>query len=120
VPAVVRGVPAVTPSDLAIIERALIGESITSEEAEQASEALGALRERDWAVRVLDAWFLMMTTAGWDSPTPAPELGDSGRWFVYTGDSHWADFPDAARLAAAEAVWATLPEAERASLGERP
>ena len=34
-----------TTSDLSILERALSGQEITSEEAEQASEAVAALRE---------------------------------------------------------------------------
>ena len=70
-----------------------------------------------WAVRVLDAWYWRVE--GWEGPTPAPEHCASG-WFVYLHESHWGSDPDAARLAAAEAVFPELPADVRAKLGERP
>ena len=81
-------------------------------------ELLGILR-RDWAVRVLDAWAGAM---GWnDSPRPC-RLPD-GSWCVpYLRPIAGKSFSsrNAARLAAAEAVWPELPESVRAELGERP
>jgi hypothetical protein len=70
-----------------------------------------------WAVRVLDAW--------------APEgyaverklAANYGELFRVTGapDScGWERTRDAARLAAAEAIWGDLPADVRAQLGERP
>lgn len=76
-----------------------------------------------WAVRVLDAW------AKYNGP-------QTGCWYVTQGSMvalHRqafgktvppqyidGDTPDAARLAAAEAVWPELPESVRAEIGERP
>lgn len=79
------------------------------------------LERRDWAVRVLDFHrFLRELTQ-----TPAPLWQPSGRYGVYVlmrqGGRHvWGMSPDAARLAAAEAVFSELPADVRAALGERP
>jgi hypothetical protein len=77
-----------------------------------------------WAVRVLDAWRRAKAERGWSMPgtqffaQEAVRLFDSeegpGRQ-VFRGRTE-----DAARLAAADAVFDTLPADVRATLGERP
>lgn len=76
-----------------------------------------------WAVRVLDAWaesnggwwqvdtFLTPGLKGWTCEYSAPR----DKRGVRSGPT-----PDAARLAAAEAVYPTLPADVRAKLGARP
>lgn len=53
-----------------------------------------------------------------------PDPENPGLYMVITRDpdrvDHMGPTPDAARLAAAEAVWPELPESVRAELGERP
>lgn len=74
-----------------------------------------------WAVRVLDAW--ASTPNGLPLVT-CPSV--KGGWVA--SDPNWQDemsewrgeTPDAARLAAAEAVYPELPESVRAGLGARP
>jgi hypothetical protein len=80
-----------------------------------------------WAVRVLDAKLaLMPAETAWET-----NRGGSGAHYVDftdgmrdTLDGPWdgcmGATPDAARLAAAEAVFPTLPADVRAELGERP
>ena len=85
------------------------------------TEALRAL----WAVRVLDAW---TDHTGLRAPSPerVSQAGPNA-WHVATQPGkgltrrhyHGAT-PDAARLAAAEAVFPDLPEGVRAKLGEQP
>lgn len=83
---------------------------------------LGVVR-RDWAVRVLDAHAVST-----DVPAPALDFDRTWcvRWLLVVGDitySRWttghAD-PDAARLAAARAVFPSLSADVRAELGECP
>lgn len=100
--------------ELFIIERALSGQEITSEEAEQASEAVGALRCRDWSVRVLDA----AEPLGWHFEWHGKKLtaltpGAQYRFFDATSRQ-------ATRHAAAKAVFEALPVTIRAELGEAP
>jgi hypothetical protein len=92
-------------------------------------EAFTALLRRDWSVRVLDAWqkaHVMHAEpfrcyAPFDLETDAPlnwlctanaDDGESRRFLAAT--------PDAARHAAALAVYPTLPADVRAKLGECP
>lgn len=87
---------------------------------------LTALLRRDWAVRVLDAW---AAAEGVRKRVEYP-IDNEGDAFIFLKDEtadgrlssrHWqGPLPDAARLAAAEAVWPELPESVRAELGERP
>lgn len=100
---------------------------IRHEDRPNLSEAVARL-EADaralWAVRVLDAWSeknpddtLAPRYRG--EPFTAPEI----QWEAYIVTSgEWELFPspDAARLAAAEAVFPELPADVRAKLGERP
>lgn len=78
---------------------------------------------RDWAVRVLDAWALY---TGRTAFRTFPTYDDAERegWECFSHNCvhprHFAPTPDAARLAAAEAVWPELPESVRTELGERP
>lgn len=88
---------------------------------EQVEQALPVAR-RDWAVRVLDAWQRLNPDAHAfatcylpDLPIPAWKCVSSSHPGVFFGPD-----PDAARLAAAEAVLPELPESVRAELGERP
>lgn len=81
-----------------------------------------AFLRRDWAVRVLDAWCedSLNTWRIWQG-----SAGVSGKWCCalnggQDGGNHWGDTPDAARIAAAEAVYPELPESVRAEIGERP
>lgn len=107
-----------TPATLAIIERALTSDVITSEEAEQASEELGELRRRDWDVRVLDAFRLANE---WEGPIgPEPSEVVPGWYINVGGDSRFGATADEARHAAALAVWPTLSAEVRARIGECP
>jgi hypothetical protein len=82
---------------------------------------MAELKESDaralWAVRVLDAWSKWrgyQWTINTSRPTTECQLHmPSVRFF--DGPS-----PDAAREAAALAVWPELPESVRAEIGERP
>lgn len=73
-----------------------------------------------WAVRVLDARKRDYGD-GWDGPL-GPEMSADGRWFVFAGGDHchYGANEDAARHAAALAVFPTLPVDVRAALGECP
>ncbi len=109
-------------SDLRIIERALSGQAITSEEAEQAMEAVEAMRRRDWAVRVLDAW-----AESNESNVPDVRRCEDGSWNCLAVNvigaflKDWdGPTPDAARHAAALAIWPTLSAEEQARIGECP
>lgn len=114
-----------------------------SEPVEPYEPLLVLIREmaiRDWAVRVLDAWALDRDE---DKP-PAPErfeddyqfnpvtfkvvvpahalagLDEQGGDRYCDSRDHFAESADAARLAAAEAVWPELPESVRSQLGAKP
>jgi hypothetical protein len=82
-----------------------------------APEVLNALMLRDWSVRVLDAW----THYGrwWLQQLALVQLVTT-RDGKETTQNFEGDTPDAARLAAAEAVFPTLDADVRATLGERP
>jgi hypothetical protein len=75
-----------------------------------------------WAARVSGAWVL----AGHSARTACLRRTEAGRLSFATwedGDDatdHFGPTPDAAHLAAAEAVFPTLPADVRAQLGERP
>jgi hypothetical protein len=77
-----------------------------------------------WAVRVLDAWRTANTRRqhverSWDEAGTSWEVE---LYFERNGSNqfHHGATPAAARLAAAEAVYPTLPADVRATLGERP
>jgi len=73
-----------------------------------------------WAVRVLDAW-AQETHGVWRLVNDTGPWGV--QWVVSLTDAMTkgcAETPDAARLAAAEAVFPELPADVRAKLGERP
>jgi hypothetical protein len=82
---------------------------------------LTELRRRDWAVRVLDAWAVDNRH---NVPYPQRDLGGkSWTLFVYISDERgWftGPTPDAARLAAALAVYPTLDAATHERLGACP
>lgn len=91
-----------------------------------ARQQFEALIRRDWAVRVLDCWAmstqyarayeLVMHVMGSDALViRVTGIGSRKKSFTHRGST-----PDAARLAAAEAVWPELPESVRAEIGERP
>lgn len=86
--------------------------------ADAAYQRVEQMARRDWAVRVLDAWAHPALELGWSCRGSVCELlsGDD----VIEDEHLGAGNPDAARLAAAEAVWPELPESVRAELGERP
>jgi hypothetical protein len=77
-----------------------------------------------WAVRVLDAWADAHEHWEWRThrfETASPE----GSWTCWLGTwtsehDYWGNSADAARLAAALAVFPSLPTDVRAKLGERP
>jgi len=96
----------------------------------EATKRLEAMARRDWAVRVLDAWGLLGRQT---EETRTVKVRYSGTYKdtsvicarhaqpayncpAVKGDAD----PDAARLAAAEAVLGELPEAVRQDLGEKP
>lgn len=75
-----------------------------------------ALLRRDWAVRVLDAWAGSWSNCpGDDEVFPFVTLR-SEQWT----ELHEGDSADAARHAAALAVWPTLSDEEKARIGECP
>ncbi|HKY41351.1 MAG TPA: hypothetical protein VJN18_35705 [Polyangiaceae bacterium] len=95
-----------------------------------AQASFAELLRRDWAVRVLDAWH-EWSGLGWhmiEGGRDTTGVGDGApiACSTYRTSStaskviKRASSPDAARLAAAEAVWPELPESVRAELGERP
>ncbi len=95
-------------------------------------DELRALLRRDWAVRVLDAWAASGRTVQIDHEQAPAAAGLSGvgsvigwkLWLIATTgkvlDTFRVNTPDAARLAAALAVFLTLPADVRAKLGECP
>jgi hypothetical protein len=90
-----------------------------SEPIEPVEPLLKAVREmarRDWAVRVLDAWGELHDER---APAPQRQAPESYTLSVY-GRVCWGPTPDAGRLAAAEAVFAELPEDVRRELGAQP
>jgi hypothetical protein len=91
------------------------------------SDALADARAL-WAVRVLDAW-AVEGSEGAETASHTTCRKPVGTWWCstwegYEGDDdsqdYKADSPDAARLAAAEAVFPSLPAEVRETLGERP
>lgn len=75
-----------------------------------------------WAVRVLDAW-AWANNERWDMRAYPDDDGEEPHTATLgfdEDDYHSATTPDAARLAAAEAVFPTLDAATRAKLGECP
>lgn len=81
--------------------------------------ALVALLRRDWAVRVLDA----VARASWVGSfrTEPEDVSGEQVWFCHDDERGFrGPTPDAARHAAALAVFPTLPEAVRAEIGECP
>lgn len=113
-----------TPTDLSILERALSGQEITSEEAEQAMEAVEAMRKRDWAHRVLDAYSDLSSNHYTEITS-----GNGGFyccWFrpckggAEEYDNRWGKTRDAARLSAAQSVIPDLSAEARATLGACP
>lgn len=82
---------------------------------------LRALLRSAWAVRVLDAWAGLRDGRQWR--TEWRELtAELSQWECFVpGLAHGTGLTsDAARMAAALAVYPTLPEAVRAELGECP
>lgn len=84
---------------------------------------LTALIRRDWAVRVLDAWHRTQPLER------VVSLADFQGIFLLDGNADkeylrnlrfTGETIDAARLAAAQAIFPTLPEAARSELGECP
>lgn len=111
-----------SPDDLATIEQALSALGVSEDAAVSATEALGQLRRRDWAVRVLDVWLKAGRARAitvWDNFTAGVELFD-GSELRNDGRKFESATPDAARLAAAQTVFTELPADVRAELGECP
>ncbi len=86
---------------------------------------LTELRRRDWAVRVLDAEAADRKRGVPFElhPNSLVPLPPDRAWYVfkpYTTISFYGPTPDAARLAAALAVFPSLPADVRAKLGECP
>ncbi len=106
-----------TPANLDTIERALVHPAIAEDEAVSVLEALGELRRRDWAVRVLDAWrkgssvHRQVTLCDADFGGATVQLRHGNRVAPYAGANE-----DAARHAAALAVLPSLPADVRAKL----
>lgn len=92
-----------TPTDLETIETALVSPSISEDDAVRVLEALGELRRRDWAVRVLDA-------------ARARLLGHA----VAAANRAMRHDAGDARLRTAQAIFPDLPQDEQARLGECP
>ena len=94
--------------------------------ADRMREAFGGDPEKSkadaralWAVRVLDAWAAKQP----GRPTsPSPNRTEHGDWWVWVtaGGYHIGPDPDAARHAAATALYPDLPESVRRELGECP
>lgn len=105
---------------------------LTTDGANLAREEFMALLRRDWAYRVLDAQAKSREskpiTPGYVGVTSKVDGARLGYWRVSVdgiralqGDCRGMfSSSDAARHAAAEAVFPTLPEAVRAELGECP
>ena len=92
---------------------------LSGEEIRRLCSALEADARALWAVRVLDAWAAKQP----GRPTsPSPNRTEHGDWWVWitAGGYHIGPDPDAARLAAATALYPDLPEAVRRELGECP
>ena len=90
-------------------------------------QQLQDLLRRDWAVRVLDAWAKLNSGFAFRTDTDPSDHDLDEPWICGVAHSRphrklarRGETPDAARLAAAEAVWPELPESVRAELGERP
>ncbi len=133
-----------TPSDLNIIERALSGQEITSEEAERAMEAVEAMRKSRWDQLVLTTWAALPELGG--RVTLEPQLGDCATWLCsfsretdnedpeelsaddpsyYDEDGRrvWdfeAESADEAFHIAALHAWELLPPADADEIGECP
>jgi hypothetical protein len=80
-----------------------------------------AVFRRDWDVRVLDAWALANPDDSLGPRYKGEDYPPHERWECFTGIA-WEAFrtPDAARHAAALAVFPSLSDAIRAELGECP
>lgn len=100
---------------------------LSGEEIRRLCSALEADARALWAVRVLDAWaeqapdYPFMTTRG--------EPDEAERWCCWRESADcegevqcyfYAPTPDAARIAAATALYPDLPESVRRELGECP
>lgn len=91
----------------------------TGPDGVELASALVAILRRDWAVRVLDAWVARETVR----PDQIFSLftGVRGGWVCgLQGDLFNGPTPDAARHAAALAVFPTLSAEKQAELGECP
>lgn len=87
-------------------------------------KAFFGLLSRDWSVQVLDAW-RMGNSLRQQVERSADLAGKRCEVELYferpdSREYHYGPTPDAARLAAAEAVFSSLPADVRAKLGERP
>lgn len=116
-----------SPADLATIERALsvlgaVGDDDTDSAVFSAVEALGLLRRRDWAVRVL--WAASAKNHHMSQPYPS-----NGCWAIIDTRNpglqerdtiHAGATAEAVTITAALAVFPTLPEDVRADLGNAP
>lgn len=76
----------------------------------EAGDVLRALLRRDWAVRVLDAWAELTRSLNWAS---WPDCGPNGygccvTFIDDTTSDYYGPTPEAARLAAALAVFPSL------------
>lgn len=82
---------------------------------------LQALLRRDWSVRVLDAWWRGVPEREWFTTHRAVPAKTLGNWACVAGGVyHVGPTPDAARHAAALAVYPALDADVRAKLGECP
>lgn len=83
------------------------------------ASTLRSVQRSDWAVRVLDA-----CGVAWKNSVPAPiPVYNEPSWVVVLPmhiGAKYGPTPDAARLAAAQAVFPELPDAVRAELGACP
>lgn len=75
-----------------------------------------------WALQVLDSWRKRGISRRW---VMTEGLSSSAPECLLTSDTiserrYQRDTEDAARLAAAEAVWPSLPDEERKRIGDRP
>jgi hypothetical protein len=88
------------------------------------SQALAQLRADAralWAVRVLDAWAARNPSKLAPATAPIAKRENVLGWTTFVlGIEYDGASPDAARLAAAEAVFPELPESVRADLGAKP
>jgi hypothetical protein len=90
-------------------------------------ERLAELLRRDWSVRVLDAW--AQANADLRPFQTGREPTEAERWCCWRVQSpgevlaqvyFYGPTSDAARLAAADAVWRELSKAAQARIGARP